>query len=113
MNIRIYGQRFEDGKSLSAEKRGDVLILNGEEFDFTPLLEGSTLPVKAISSEWFIGDATRTEGVVTIHLRYPIPANFSPEQATPTDLIDIPDGQVAFPPALPDPDPIEQGEDHE
>lgn len=113
MIIRVYGQRFEDGISLSAEKRGEVLMLNGVDFDFSPLLEGSTLPVQAISSEWFIGDATREGGVVTLHVRYPIPANFSPEQATPRDLVDIPDGSVAFPQALPDPDPAEQGVDHE
>ncbi|MDI3274888.1 hypothetical protein [Pseudomonas sp. AL03] len=113
MNIRIYGQRFEDGIALSAEKRGEALILNGVEYDFSPLLEGATLPVQAISSEWFIGDATREGGVLTLHVRYPIPANFSPEQATPRDLVDLPDGPVAFPQALPDPDPAEQGVDHE
>lgn len=113
MIIRVYGQRFEDEVILSAVKRGEALVLNGEEFDFSPLLEGATLPVQAISSDWFIGDATREGSVVTLHVRYPIPANFSPEQATPRDLVDIPDGLILFPQALPDPDSAEQGVDHD
>ena len=111
MNIRVCGQRFEDGVSLEVEKRGKVLILNGEEFDFSPMLEGSTLPVQAINSDWFVGDASCSDGAISIHLRYPIPFNFSPEQATPQDLLSVPDGDVLFPAALPD--PFAQGDDNE
>jgi len=101
MNIRVFGQRFEDGVSLTVQKQGRVLFVNGEQFDFSPMLEGSTLPVRAIDSDWFIGDVSCETGVISVQLRYPIPSNFSPEQATPQDLLNVPDGEVMFPAALP------------
>lgn len=111
MNIRVFGQRFEDGVSLSVQKIGKVLVVNGEHFDLSPMLEGSTLPVLAINSDWFIGDVSCEAGVISVQLRYPIPFNFSPEQATPQDLVNVPDGNVVFPAALPE--AFVQGDKHE
>ncbi|HBO1688137.1 TPA: hypothetical protein L4F78_006352, partial [Pseudomonas aeruginosa] len=47
---------------LSLSRDGDVLIVNGQVFDFTPLPDGGELPAEAIGSEWFAGPALRRAG---------------------------------------------------
>jgi hypothetical protein len=99
MNIILSPQRRED--ALALYKSGDVLTINGEAFDFSLLCDGDTLPQGAIKSEWFVGDVTREQGQLTLHLLLPIPAHYSQAQAFPEDLIDIPEGDVALPQPLP------------
>lgn len=48
---------------------GDVVVLDGERFDFGPLAEGAILPASAISSAHFSGHITRLGGVVHATLR--------------------------------------------
>lgn len=93
--------------TLKVIKNGDILNINGEDFDFSPMPEGSTLPVAAIKSEWFFGDAERSNGVLTLVMWLPLPANYSQEQAFPVDLVDVPDGPVDFPKPLPIPPAVE------
>ncbi|WP_080153587.1 hypothetical protein, partial [Pseudomonas syringae] len=62
---------------------------------------GSTLPRSAISSEWFAGDV-EYDSDLTIHIIMPVPANYSPEQAYPVDLVEVPDGIVQLPRPLPE-----------
>ncbi|WP_230848476.1 hypothetical protein [Pseudomonas amygdali] len=90
-------------QTLEVIKNGDILTINGEAFDFSPMPEGATLPVSAIKSEWFFGDAERTNGVLTLVMWLPLPANYSQEQAFPRDLVNVPDGPVVFPKPLPTP----------
>ncbi|MEC6486209.1 hypothetical protein VXS82_22890, partial [Pseudomonas aeruginosa] len=47
---------------LMLSRTGDVLTVNGQSFDFTPLPEGGELPAEAIGSEWFAGPVVRREG---------------------------------------------------
>ncbi|AVB15032.1 MULTISPECIES: hypothetical protein [Pseudomonas syringae group] len=98
MIIKLAPQRRDD--AFVVEKNGAVLIINGEAFDFSPMSAGSTLPRSAIVSEWFAGDV-EYENDLTIHIIMPVPANYSPEQAYPADLIEVPDGIVQFPKPLP------------
>ncbi|WP_116818235.1 hypothetical protein [Pseudomonas syringae] len=99
MIIKLAPQRRDD--AFVVEKKGAVLIINGEAFDFSPMPAGSTLPRSAITSEWFAGDV-EYEQDLTVHIIMPVPANYSPEQAYPVDLIDVPDGVVQFPKPLPE-----------
>ncbi|UWQ16161.1 hypothetical protein [Jannaschia sp. M317] len=57
--------------SLSVDRQGDTLILNGEAFDFSALPEGAILPRSAIVTLWVAGDVTREGGVLTIPLILP------------------------------------------
>jgi len=98
MKIILSPQRRED--SLVLHKLGDQLTVNGELFDFSPLADGDTLPDGAIQSEWFVGDVTREQGKLTLHLLLPIPAHYSPAQAFPEDLVDVADGEVVLPKPL-------------
>ena len=50
------------GERLVLSRAGDVLTVNGQAFDFTPLPDGGELPAEAIGSEWFAGPALRRAG---------------------------------------------------
>lgn len=99
MIIKLSPQRRDD--SLVLEKAGDTLIINGEAFDFSPLQEGGTLPAEAIASGWFVEGVRRENGELLIHLLLPNPVNYSPAQAFPADLVNVPDGAVLLPGPLP------------
>ena len=86
---------------LTLFKEGDALTVNGEVFDFTPMGDGDTLPLGSIASEWFVGDVDKVGTEVIITLLFPNPWNYSPEQAFPEPLLNVPDGPVALPQPLP------------
>jgi hypothetical protein len=98
MIIKLSPQRRED--TLEVIKNGKVLTINGEDFDFSPMQLGSTLPQEAISSEWFSGPVEVVDDQLVITLLLPLPINYSEAQAFPVDLVDVPDGPVAFPAPL-------------
>jgi len=95
MQITLTPQRRDDRLSLSRE--GDVLILNGEAFDFAAIPEGGTLPRDAVACDWLASDVTRTEGV--LHLTLILPHGVDAPQATlfPAALTLTGDGPVALP----------------
>lgn len=105
MKIVLSPQRRDD--TLSVIKSGDVLTLNGKAFNFSRMAGGDTLPWSAIESEWFAGDIEKMDEDLTLALLLPNPWNFSPEQAFPLPLLNVPDGEVIFPQPLPtDADPV-------
>lgn len=69
MKFNFYAQRRDD--ELKIEVTGDVLIVNGEEFDFSYIGEGETLPHSAIASDTFLDDVTRTNGELTFGIIIP------------------------------------------
>jgi hypothetical protein len=101
MRIKLLPQRRED--TLIVKKTGHVLTINGEDFDFSSMTEGATLPRAAIVSEWFSGDVEMINSELIVSLLLPLPANYSPEQAFPVPLENVPDGPVEFPGPLPGP----------
>ena len=96
MHIKLSPTRRDE--TLTASRDGDTLTLNGDEFDFSPLGEGETLPADAIDSPWIAGDVTRTDGALHITLRLPHGANAPEETRFPEPIIDPSDGEVALPP---------------
>lgn len=83
---------------LVLDMRGDTVIVNGESFDFSPLLEGATLPREAIISEWFPGDVVRTDGVLSMTIRLPH-GPYAPEETRfPEPIVVEASGLVALPP---------------
>ncbi len=99
MMIKLSPQRRDD--TLHVVRTGDTLAVNGQVFDFARVAEGDTLPWAAIGSEWFAGDVERVNGQLVLTLWLPNPWNYSPEQAFPVPLLDVPDGVVLFPAPLP------------
>ncbi|MFU2330337.1 hypothetical protein [Pseudomonas sp. NFX98] len=100
MRIVLAPQRRDD--LLEVVKSGDSLNINGETYDFSPMGEGDSLPLSAINSGWFAGPVERVDGQLTVTLFLPNPFNFSPEQAFPVPLVNVPDGPVVFPGPLPE-----------
>lgn len=88
---------------MSVIRSGDSIVINGEVYDFSPLADGDTLPATAINSQWFAGQVDRVDGQLALTIFLPLPSNFSPEQAYPKPLLDVPDGVVTLPEPLADP----------
>ena len=99
MIIKLSPQRRDD--TLSVVRSGSILIVNGEEFNFSRMRDGDTLPAGAIQSIWFFGQVDNIGGELSLTLILPLPSNYSPEQAFPVDLVNVPDGPVVFPAPLP------------
>lgn len=99
MKIILSPQRRDD--TLEVIKNGDVLTVNGEVFDLSPVGEGDTLPREAIDSIWFAGPVDRINGELVLTLMLPNPWNYSQEQAFPAPLENVPDGPVTLPGPLP------------
>lgn len=95
MKILLSPQRRDD--TLEVIKNGDVLKVNGKDFDFSPVGEGDTLPRQAIDSLWFVGDIERVNGELILTLLLPNPRDYSQEQAFPVPLVNVMDGPVVFP----------------
>lgn len=84
-------------RRLEASVSGDILTLNGEDFDFTPLPEGGLLPRGAINSDWFASDVERIDGEITLTLILPHDATASEETLFPAPLTSA-DGPLSLPP---------------
>lgn len=95
MHITLSPVRMDE--SLTASREGDVLILNGEYFDFSPLTEGATLPAEAIDSEWIAGPVSRIDGVLHLTLRLPHGPNPSQAEAFPEPIHVTEDGPIQLP----------------
>lgn len=103
---------------LSLEKRGNVLIVNGDELDFSDLPDGGEYPPEAIDNPPIVGGVTRVgeEIQITVILPYLMPGHFE----TPPPITVINDGPIELPEGrypppvedLPIPEPIAEGEDN-
>ncbi|HHQ2708749.1 TPA: hypothetical protein ACSPNY_000545 [Pseudomonas aeruginosa] len=82
---------------LSLSRAGDVLTVNGQPFDFTPLPDGGELPAEAIGSEWFAGSAVRRGDRLELILRFPLAADASGAARFPEPLLIEADGPVELP----------------
>ena len=83
-----------DDLSLVITKSGEVLTINGTQYNLGDISEGSTLPNP---EDPFAGDITRTGGNVELTLLFPLGADASQEQRFPVPIIDPVDGEVTLP----------------
>lgn len=84
-------------EQLIVDREGDILWINGEECDLSPLTEGATLPASAISSKWFTGQLDRINGEIHLTLILPHGA-YAPESTRfPKEIIMDYDGSVPLP----------------
>lgn len=103
MNIDLSPQRRDD--VLQVSKSGDVLTVNGEAFDFSELPDGATIPAGEVPCDWITGPVERIDGELHMTLILPHGPNPSPAVASPSPLVDPPDGVLVIPR---DPDPVEE-----
>ncbi len=95
MQIKFNPQRRDD--SLTVIKQGDVLIVNGTEYDFSAVPEGATLPADAIDSDLFSGPVERIDGELVLTLTLPHGPNPSQAVAFPEPITVANDGPVELP----------------
>lgn len=83
--------------TLTASKVGDVLTLNGEQFDFSSLPDGAAIPAGAVPCDWILGPVERVEG--DVHLTLILPHGSSPSAAVafPEPLAITADGPIDLP----------------
>ncbi|KVV01747.1 MULTISPECIES: hypothetical protein [unclassified Pseudomonas] len=113
MNIRLGGIRAD--ASLTLEKKGDALIVNGELFDFSRIEEGDSLPDTALMSKvnrhFFLSPITRVDGQLTLVLMLPYGEGASSAQVFPEPIVIDLDGEIRLPQPdkiiAPDPLPME------
>ena len=101
MQINLTPVRCDDTLSLAC--RGDVLVINGVDYDFGPLPEGAVLPRDAVACEWLASDVTRHGGVLHLTLilphgpiLYPPPLEALPV-LFPAPVLVTEDGPVTLP----------------
>lgn len=94
---------------LVASVSGDVLTINGKQFDFSPIGEGMQLPGGAANSFWIVNEAiTRIDGVITVTVKLPVHWD-SPESVRSPEVpmrVVVTEGPVELPDTSP---PIEVG----
>lgn len=95
--MRIKLSPTRNDSVLTVFKNGNALTVNGEEFDFSRMVNDDTLPRSAINSPWFAGSVDCVGGELVLTLLFPIPWNYSQAQAFPVPLENVPDGLVEFP----------------
>jgi hypothetical protein len=95
MQIKFNPQRRDD--SLAVVKQGDILIVNGTEYDFSAVPEGATLPAEAIDSDLFSGPVERVNGEIILTLTLPHGPNPSQAVAFPQPITVANDGPVELP----------------
>ncbi|MDZ7908266.1 MAG: hypothetical protein U5N10_08650 [Gemmobacter sp.] len=111
MFITLTPMRRDD--ALTLQRAGDVLVINGTSYDFTPLPEGALLPRAAVDCDWLASDVTRTGGQIRLtlilpHGPLPVPAPAAAAVIThPAPIHLTGDGPVALPHWAPPADPAE------
>ncbi|MFC3338836.1 hypothetical protein [Paracandidimonas soli] len=93
-----YGHPFE--AALHLERRGQTLIINGQELDFSVIPDGATLPdgAAATGCPYIVGDIERDDdGVLHVTVMLPHASNAPYEARFPQPIIDPADGIVPLP----------------
>lgn len=83
--------------SLSVDRQGDLLTINGEVYDLSGIPEGAILPRDAVECSWLASDIERKNG--RLHLSLILPhGSDAPDGMRFPDAIDLEgDGPVALP----------------
>lgn len=95
MIIKFSPVRSDD--VLEVIKRGEVLVVNGEEFNFSPLQDGATLLADAVSSNFITQSVERIDGQLQITLILPHSATAGMYSRFPTPSVNPSDGRLVLP----------------
>lgn len=79
------------------EVKGKTIVINGEEFDFSPLPKGAQLPASAVDSKWFTGKVIDVDSELYITLILPHGANAPHERRFPEAITFEGNGAVNLP----------------
>lgn len=76
---------------------GDILTINGEDFDFSVIPDGATLPADGIESDWIVGGVSRVDGEIELTVKLPHGANAPESTRFPAPIINPDDGAIMLP----------------
>ncbi len=95
MRVSFSPMRRDD--RLTVSKAGDMLIINGEQFDFAGLPDGATIPAGTVPCQWIAGPVERIAG--ELHLTLVLPHGSHPDEAVahPEPVTVVPDGPIFLP----------------
>lgn len=81
------------------EKDGDAIIVDGDRYDFGPLLEGDVLPLEAVSGaeKWLVSDVVRENGHITFTMVLPHGSNAPGTTLFPEPITVAQNGPVVMP----------------
>lgn len=96
MHITLTPVRGDTPRHL--HRKGDVLTVDGEAYDFSGLPEGATLPRDAVTGDWLASDVERVGGALRMTVILPHGADAPAATRFPAPVIDPPDGAVILPP---------------
>lgn len=96
MLITLTPMRRDD--RLTLHRAGDLLTLNGDSYDFSPVPEGAVLPRDAVDCDWLASDVTRKDGHLLLTLILPHGVDAPSETLFPQPILLETDGPVALPP---------------
>lgn len=103
MKIKLFP--FDTDKELFASVSGDIITINGKEFDLSGIPDGYRLPNSAIGCEFFdeFGFVERIGKTLHFTLRLPVQWNSPEEYRNPAEpiVIDARSGPVKFPDTTP------------
>ena len=82
---------------LDLSKAGDVLTINGEDFDFSHVTEEDPVRLGDMACEWLLSDVVRKDGLLELTLLLPYGAGAPAEMRFPQPVFVEQDGPVALP----------------
>lgn len=81
-------------ETLTLERVGDALVVNGDLFDFSTLPDGAE---NTPASSWFTGPVRRESAVLYVEIALPHGPQATKAQRFPEPVIQTSDGPVALP----------------
>lgn len=95
--MKIIFAPVRSGTPLRLARKGDIVIVNDEEFDFSPLADGDKLPASAVTSQWFVGDVSRINGQLEVTIALPHGSKAPTETLFPQPMVAEGDGPITLP----------------
>ena len=87
----------KDGQ-IKLEKQDLKLIVNGEVFDFSALVDGDILPRDAVLGDWLASDVARVGNDISLEVVLPHGSNAPIETRFPNPITVAQNGLIALPP---------------
>lgn len=84
-------------ETLVVSKLGDILTINGEQYDFSALPNGATIEEGSIPCPWIVRDVDRIDGQIVLTLLMPFRGLPPRHVRFPAPIIDPPDGEIVLP----------------